>query len=91
MSNSDIDDGREPPHERLARWDDAKIHRVRVSPRMLDELLCYGQTTTAGTSLVGPELLVLDYLGDDHVSPANRAVGVHDRLADIREVLDNAE
>lgn len=55
----------EPPHERLTRWDDDETHYVRVSRRMLEEFLKYGQTTTAGTSLVGPELLVLEYHDPD--------------------------
>lgn len=52
------------PAERLEKWPDDQIHRVRVSERMLEELFAYGMTTTAGTSLVGPELLVLETVHD---------------------------
>jgi hypothetical protein len=53
-----------PPDERIGRWADDEIHRVRVSERMLEELLVYGITTTSGSSLVGPELLVLETVHD---------------------------
>jgi len=52
------------PDERAREWPDDEVHRVRVSERMLDELLTYGMTTTAGSSLVGPELLVLETVHD---------------------------
>jgi len=61
----------QPPSERLDRWEDRDTHRVRVSERMLTELLAYGMTTTAGSSLVGPELLVLETVRD-----AEDAVGI---------------
>ena len=59
------------PAARLEKWPDDQIHRVRVSERMLGELLAYGQTTTASSALVGPEVLVLETIRD-----AENAVGV---------------
>lgn len=57
-----------PPdvEQRIEEWGEDKVHRVRVSPRMLRELQEDGITSTAGSSLVGPHLLVLETV---HVDP----------------------
>lgn len=59
------------PDERIEEWSEHQVHRVRVSERMLEELFAYGMTTTAGSSLVGPELLVLETVRD-----AEESIGI---------------
>jgi len=51
MPDEDID---LPPHDRVDDWPDDEIHRIQISPRMLQELFTFGRTTSAGSSALGP-------------------------------------
>lgn len=49
-------------------WDDDEVVELRISKRMLDELIEHGETSSAGTRLVGLNLLrieVVHYEGID--------------------------
>lgn len=74
-----------PPHDRLDNWDAEDVHRVEVSPRMLTELLAFGLTTSAGSSALGPELVVLDYAGDEPATFVSETILQVDKaLGDVR-------
>lgn len=51
-------------HRRIDQeeWDEDNIHRLQISDRMLQELNDEGETTSAGTSIFGPELLIIELI-----------------------------
>lgn len=74
-----------PPHDRIENFD--TVHSVSIGPRMLNELIAFGMTTSAGTSEFGPELLALRYIGEpEEIQLINK---VHQELDTLAEVTDN--
>jgi hypothetical protein len=92
MNDEDID---LPPHDRVDDWPDDEIHRIQISPRMLQELFTFGRTTSAGSSALGPELVVFDYVGDEPrgdvlsaLSAVDEALGIIPDKYGVREDSD---
>jgi hypothetical protein len=89
MPDEDIDP---LPHNRVDDWPDDEIHRIQISPRMLQELFTFGRTTSAGSSALGPELVVFDYVGDEPRGDILTALSAVDKaLGDIPDKYEVRE